>query len=67
MAKTKIVTHFSNAWYEYKQTEEYKKQVDFLKNKKMNQPYIDNVIFLSFTAGYNAKKHRRPGRIILYK
>jgi hypothetical protein len=53
--KTEIITHFSNAWSDYKETKEYKELVDFLKNKKMNQPYIDNVIFLSFTAGYNSK------------
>ncbi len=54
MAKT-IVTHFSKAWDDYKETKEYKELVDFLKNKKMNQPYIDNVIHQIFTAGYNSK------------
>jgi len=55
MVKNKLVTHFSKAWDYYKETIQYKEMVDFLKNKKMNQPYIDNVIFLCFTAGYNSK------------
>lgn len=55
MANKKFVTAFSQAWDDYKETKEYKQTVDLLKNKGMNQPYIDNVIFLSFTAGYNSK------------
>ena len=53
--KKEFITHFSQAWSDYKETKEYKELVDFFKNKKMNQPYIDNVIFQIFTAGYNSK------------
>ncbi|MBC7866255.1 MAG: hypothetical protein H7X88_01865 [Gloeobacteraceae cyanobacterium ES-bin-316] len=56
MGKTLYVTNFSQAWNDYKETKGYKELVDFLKSKMMNQPYIDNVIFLSFTAGYNSKQ-----------
>ena len=51
----KFVTPYSQAWSDYKDTKEYKELVNFLKDKKMNQPYIDNIIQQVFTAGYNSK------------
>ena len=53
--KSKIKTPFSIAWDDYKESKDYNGAVIVLKNKGMNQPYIDNIIYLIFSAGYNSK------------
>lgn len=56
MAQNKLrSTPFSNAWEDYKETKEYREMVIFLKDRKMNQPYIDNILHQIFSAGYNSK------------
>lgn len=58
MKKERPVNHQSNlwriAWQTYKASGEYAGAVRAMVESGMKQPYIDNILFLAFAAGYHA-------------
>lgn len=49
-------TNFSLAWVDFKMSDDYRRLVTALSKAGIKQPYLDNVIWISFTAGWNASK-----------
>lgn len=52
----KFMTKYSVAWNKYLTTSDYKTSVEQMSKHGMKQPYIDNILRLSFDAGWNFKR-----------
>lgn len=50
-----FITDYSKAWENYKMSNSYDKSVEQMIKHGMKQPYVDNILRLSFDAGWNAR------------
>lgn len=45
---------FKDAWNDYVKTDEYKKSEETMLKMGMVNPYVNNILFLTFSAGWSA-------------
>lgn len=49
-----MITNYSKAWIDFKKTSGYKSASNVLKKAGIKQPHRDNMLQISFAAGWNA-------------
>ena len=51
-----MTTNYRKAWLAFRETDDYQNACNEMFRKNMKQPYIDNILEVSFAAGWGDKK-----------
>jgi hypothetical protein len=63
---SKISTHYSMMWHSHTQTADYKLSVSEMQKAGMKHPYIENILRISFDAGYKGRVENLFKKLINY-